>query len=160
MISVRVGIGIDVHRLKEGRKLILGGVEIKHPLGLEGHSDGDVLTHAIIDGLLGGSALGDIGVHFTSNNRSYSGISSLILLGCALDKCINSGWRPAFLDATIIAQSPMLTPHVGDMKNEIARVLSLPNTQINIKSTTTDNLGYIGNGEGIACHAVVTMEQT
>ena len=136
----------------------MGGVEIQHPLGLEGYSDGDVLTHAIIDGLLGASALGDIGVHFASNDHAYSGMSSLILLGRALDKCMDSGWRPAFIDATIIAQSPLLAPHVGDMKNGIARVLSLPDTQINIKSTTTDNLGYIGNGEGIACHVVVTME--
>tara|TARA_B100000745_G_scaffold287844_1_gene224835 strand:+ start:86 stop:568 length:483 start_codon:yes stop_codon:yes gene_type:complete len=160
MIPVRVGIGIDVHRLKKGRKLILGGVEIKHPTGLEGHSDGDVLTHAIIDGLLGGSALDDIGVHFASTEHTYSGVSSLLLLGSTLDKCRDSGWSPVFLDATIIAQSPMLAPHVADMKNEIARVLGLSDTQINIKSTTTDNLGYIGNGEGIACHVVVTMEAT
>ena len=160
MTPVRVGIGIDVHSLKMGRKLILGGVEIKYPMGLEGHSDGDVLIHAIIDGLLGGSALGDIGVHFASTDQTYSGVSSLILLGETIDKCRDSGWRPIFLDATIIAQSPVLAPHVADMKNEISRVLSLSDTQINIKSTTTDNLGYIGNGEGIACHAVVTMEAT
>ena len=156
----RIGQGFDAHKLDNGTPLVIGGVSIPRDKGSRGHSDGDVLTHAIIDGLLGGSALGDIGVHFASTDHSYSGVSSLILLGETIDKCRDSGWSPIFLDATIIAQNPVLAPHVADMKNEISRVLSLSDTQINIKSTTTDNLGYIGNGEGIACHAVVTMEAT
>ena len=159
MTSSRTGIVIDVHRLKKGGPIILGGVQIPHEYGLLGHSDGDVLLHAVIDGLLGAANMGDIGVHFPSDNPDYKGISSEILLETAFSLIVEKGWKPVFVDATIIAEKPRLAKFVPQMKIKIARAVNLTQEDVSIKATTTDGLGYIGRGEGIACHAVVTIQR-
>ena len=159
MTSCRTGIGIDVHRLKKGGPIILGGVQIPHEYGLLGHSDGDVLLHAVLDGFLGAANMGDIGVHFTSDNPDYKGISSEILLETAFSLIVEKGWKPVFVDATIIAEKPRLAKFVPQMKIKIARAVNLTQEDVSIKATTTDGLGYIGRGEGIACHAVVTIQR-
>ncbi|KAA1281636.1 MAG: 2-C-methyl-D-erythritol 2,4-cyclodiphosphate synthase [SAR202 cluster bacterium] len=159
MTSSRTGIGIDVHRLKKGGPIILGGVQIPHEYGLLGHSDGDVLLHAVIDGFLGAANMGDIGVHFPSDNPDYKGISSEILLETAFSLIVEKGWKPVFVDATIIAEKPRLAKFVPQMKIKIARAVNLTQEDVSIKATTTDGLGYIGRGEGIACHAVVTIQR-
>ena len=159
MTSYRTGIGIDVHRLKKGGPIILGGVQIPHEYGLLGHSDGDVLLHAVIDGFLGAANMGDIGVHFPSDNPDYKGISSEILLETAFSLIVEKGWKPVFVDATIIAEKPRLAKFVPQMKIKIARAVNLTQEDVSIKATTTDGLGYIGRGEGIACHAVVTIQR-
>ena len=159
MTSSRTGIGIDVHPLKKGGPIILGGVQIPHEYGLLGHSDGDVLLHAVIDGFLGAANMGDIGVHFPSDNPDYKGISSEILLETAFSLIVEKGWKPVFVDATIIAEKPRLAKFVPQMKIKIARAVNLTQEDVSIKATTTDGLGYIGRGEGIACHAVVTIQR-
>lgn len=154
---IRVGTGYDVHRLVENRKLILGGVEIPFEKGLEGHSDADVLLHAIKDALLGAAALGDIGRHFPDNNPLYKGISSLVLLekvGLLLQQ---HGFVVQNIDATVIAEKPKLSPYISAMNENIARVLTVPAGQINIKATTTEGLGFTGRKEGIAAQAVVLL---
>ena len=154
---IRVGTGYDVHRLVENRKLILGGVEIPFEKGLEGHSDADVLLHAIKDALLGAAALGDIGRHFPDNNPLYKGISSLVLLekvGLLLQQ---HGFVVQNIDATVIAEKPKLSPYISAMNENIARVLTMPVGQINIKATTTEGLGFTGRKEGIAAQAVVLL---
>ena len=157
MNEFRSGLGIDVHRLTEGESLILGGVDIEHSLGLSGYSDGDVLTHSIIDSLLGASGMGDIGTLFPSTDEQYRGISSLILLETTSLLVREAGWIVKFLDATIIAQRPVIAPFIGSMKATISGVLSIPEKNINIKATTTDGLGFIGNEYGIASLAIASL---
>lgn len=154
---MRVGIGYDVHRLVEGRKLILGGVEIKHEVGLLGHSDADVLLHAISDALLGAAALGDIGKHFPDKDPQYKGISSLILLthvGRLLD---THGYAVGNIDATIVAQAPKLAPYIDQMRANIARALGIEVDQVGVKATTTEGLGFAGTKEGMASYAVALL---
>lgn len=155
---MRIGHGYDVHKLVEGRKLILGGVEVPHTLGLAGHSDADVLTHAVMDALLGAAALGDIGRHFPDNDDRYLNIDSQILLKevCALLKQHNQGI--VNLDATIIAQRPKLMPYIERMRQTLAKTMSIPVSCLNIKATTEEYLGFTGREEGIAAHCVCLID--
>ena len=151
---MRVGMGYDVHKLVEGRKLIIGGVEIPHSLGLLGHSDADVLLHAIMDALLGAAALGDIGKHFPDTDPAYEGISSIKLLeevGQLLEK---ENYVIDNIDATIIAQKPKMAPHIPKMRENIAKALGIEISQLNIKATTEEGLGFTGQGEGISSQAI------
>lgn len=154
---MRIGQGFDVHQLVEGRKLIVGGVEIPHDRGLLGHSDADVLLHAIADALLGAAALGDIGRHFADTDAQYKDIDSRILLREVLHRVREAGWRVGNVDATIIAQSPKMAPHIPQMIANIAADLHLEKHAVNVKATTTEGLGYAGRGEGIAAQAVVLL---
>ena len=154
---MRVGIGYDVHALTTGRDLILGGVKIPFNLGLLGHSDADVLIHAIIDAMLGAAALGDIGHHFPDQNQDFKNISSLILLGRAKDKIIEAGFMVNNIDAIIIAEKPRLAQYIEEMKNNISRVLNLDKHYLNIKATTTEGLGFTGRGQGIAAQAICSL---
>ncbi|WP_110941096.1 2-C-methyl-D-erythritol 2,4-cyclodiphosphate synthase [Geosporobacter subterraneus] len=154
---MRVGSGFDVHQLVEGKKLILGGVEIPFEKGLLGHSDADVLLHAVKDALLGAAALGDIGRHFPDSDERYRGISSLKLLREVKIKLDEKGFRVNNLDATIIAQAPRMAPFIEAMRENIAQTLGIPLEDINIKATTTEKLGFTGRGEGIAAQAVATI---
>ena len=160
MNTIRTGIGIDMHRLQKGELLILGGLEIPSQYGLLGHSDGDVLIHSIIDGFLGAANLGDIGRHFPSNNPEYKGVSSEILLEISLDRLVSEGWKPVFVDATIIAEKPLLVEFIPQMTLNIAHAINLTQRDISIKATTADGLGYIGRGEGISCQAIVTIQKS
>lgn len=156
---MRVGMGYDVHRLSAGRKLIMGGVEIPYEKGLLGHSDADVLLHAIMDALLGAAALGDIGKHFPDTDPAYEGISSIKLLehvGKLLD---DSGYVIENIDATIIAQRPKMRPHIDRMRENIAAALHISVDQINVKATTEEGLGFTGNGEGISSQAICAVEK-
>ncbi len=153
---MRVGIGYDVHKLVEGRKLILGGVEIPFEKGLLGHSDGDVLLHAICDALLGAAGKGDIGRHFPDTDPEYKDISSLILLEKV--KGLIKEYRINNIDSIVIAQEPKLAPYLEKMKENIAQVLKIGKSKINIKPTTTEKLGPLGRGEGIAAYATVSLE--
>ncbi len=155
----RVGIGYDLHRLVENRPLMLGGVEIMHHLGLEGHSDADVLLHALCDALLGAAGLGDIGYHFPSGDEGYRNISSLVLLKEVKNKLDREGWKPGNVDAVIIAQAPSMAPHIEAMREKIASVLNLSRCQVSVKATTTERLGVCGREEGIAAEAVVLLEK-
>lgn len=155
---MRVGVGYDVHPLVAGRKLILGGVEIPHEKGLDGHSDGDALVHAIIDALLGAAGLGDIGIHFPSSDPELRGISSLVLLGRVLALLHQARWRVGNVDATIIAEHPVLTPYALRMRESISRTMNVEVEKVAVKSTTSKGLGYIGRGEAIAVHAVALVE--
>ena len=157
-MTVRMGIGIDVHPLVEGRPLVLGGVAVPFELGLAGHSDGDVLIHAVIDSLLGGAGLGDIGTHFPSSDPRYEGIASTLLLEQTIKLLENHRWRVAYLDATILAEHPRLRPHMERIKKNLASSLCLELDFLNLKATTTDGLGFIGRAEGIAVMAVATLE--
>lgn len=154
---MRIGHGYDVHRLVPRRKLILGGVEIIHPYGLLGHSDADVLTHAVMDALLGAAALGDIGQHFPDKDPRYAGISSLLLLAQVMELLRTEGLRVGNLDATIVAQSPRLLPYLPQMRQNLCKQMGIPVSQINIKATTEEGLGFSGREEGIAAHAVVLL---
>lgn len=156
---MRIGHGYDVHRLTEGRKLILGGVDIPHEKGLDGHSDADVLVHAIMDALLGAAALGDIGRWFPDNDDAYLGIDSLILLERVAQTILEKGYTVCNIDATILAQRPKLMPHIPEMQKNIAQVLKLEKDQINIKATTEERLGFTGTELGIAAHAVCLLEK-
>ena len=160
MASSRTGIGIDIHRLKKGAPMTLGGVQIPYEYGLSGHSDGDVFLHAVIDGFLGAANIGDIGVHFPSDDPVYGGISSERLLEAAFSLIVEKGWKPVFVDATIVAEKPRLAEFVPRMKLKIARAVNLTREDVSIKATTTDGLGYIGKGEGISCHAVATIQRS
>lgn len=154
---MRVGMGYDVHKLIEGRKLILGGVEIPHTLGLLGHSDADVLLHAVMDALLGAAALGDIGKHFPDTDEKYKGISSMKLLehvGALLEE---KGYVVGNIDATIIAQKPKLRPFIEEMEQNIASVLKISKEQVNVKATTEEGLGFTGTEEGISSQAICTL---
>lgn len=155
---MRIGHGYDVHRLVPGRKLILGGVEIPHALGLLGHSDADVVTHALMDALLGAAALGDIGQHFPDKDPSYAGISSLVLLGKVMDLLHQAGWRVENADMTILAQQPKLMPHIPRMRQNLSRAMGVPVSAISVKATTEEGLGFTGTEQGIAAHAVVLLE--
>ena len=155
---MRIGHGYDVHRLTEGRKLTLGGVEIPWTLGLLGHSDADVLTHAVMDALLGAAGLGDIGRHFPDTDPAYKDISSLLLLQRVRDTLYGAGWKLGNLDVTVIAQAPRLAGYLPQMREELARALETEPDRINIKATTEERLGFTGRGEGIAAHAVALIE--
>ena len=155
---MRIGHGYDVHRLKEGRKLILGGVEIPHTKGLDGHSDADVLVHAIMDALLGAAALGDIGAHFPDTDDAYLNIDSMILLDRVRKAISDRGYRIGNIDATILAQKPRLSAFLPQMKQRIAQTLAINADQVNIKATTEEKLGFTGEEQGIAAHAVCLLE--
>tara|TARA_B100000745_G_scaffold96415_2_gene61097 strand:+ start:2564 stop:3049 length:486 start_codon:yes stop_codon:yes gene_type:complete len=157
MSENRSGIGYDAHRLVPERKLTLGGVHIPHKYGLKGHSDGDVLIHAVIDSLLGAASLGDIGTHFPSTDPELCDVSSISLLRQTKDLVRSEGWDVVFLDATILAEKPRLSPYLIGMKSSISKVLGLACSNINVKSTTTDGLGFIGAEEGIASMAICTL---
>jgi 2-C-methyl-D-erythritol 2,4-cyclodiphosphate synthase len=154
---MRIGQGFDVHQLVEGRKLIVGGVEIQHDKGLLGHSDADVLLHAICDALLGAAALGDIGKHYADTDAEYEDIDSRILLRDVARKIESAGYRIGNVDATIIAQAPKMAPHIPQMVANIAADLGIAMDQVNVKATTTEKLGYTGRGEGIAAKAVALL---
>lgn len=156
---MRVGFGYDVHRLVAGRKLILGGVDIPYEKGLEGHSDADVLAHAIMDALLGAAGLGDIGRHFPDSDSSYRGISSIVLLGMVRQKLAGQGCRVKNIDSTIVAQAPRLVDYIDRMKREVAAALQIGLPDVNIKATTTEGLGFTGTGEGIAAYAVALVHK-
>ena len=154
---IRIGHGYDVHRLVEGRKLIIGGVEIPHTLGLLGHSDADVLLHAVCDALLGAAALGDIGKHFPDSDPAYKGIDSTLLLKYCGKLLAEQGYAVGNIDATVIAQKPKLAPHISAMRENIASCLGIGMDQVNVKATTEERLGFSGREEGIASHAVVII---
>ena len=154
----RFGMGYDVHRLVEGRKLILGGVEIPWEKGLLGHSDADVLLHAVADALLGAAALGDIGRHFPDTDEKFAGADSMKLLAEVVRLIRGKGFRVGNVDATIVAQAPKLAPHIGKMTENIARVLDVPLDCVNVKATTEERLGFTGNGEGMSAYAVAGIE--
>ena len=154
---MRIGTGYDVHRLVEGRKLIIGGVEIPHTLGLLGHSDADVLLHAIMDALLGAAALGDIGKHFPDTDEAYRGISSLKLLEEVGRLLEEHHYVVGNIDATILAQRPKLASHIPQMRERLARAMGVSPEQVNLKATTEEGLGFTGSGEGMAAHAVVLI---
>jgi len=157
---LRIGIGYDVHSLQLGRKLVLGGVEIPYPSGLLGHSDADVLLHAICDALLGAAGLGDIGKHFPDSDRRYEGISSLLLLA-EVNSLLNheAGYKVRNIDSTVVAQEPRLADHIDAMRKTIAQQLGIEESRINVKATTTEKLGFEGRCEGISAHAVALIEE-
>ena len=158
---MRIGTGFDVHRLVRGRRLVLGGLEIEHDRGLEGHSDADVLIHAIIDALLGAAGLGDIGAHYPPSEAAYKDISSVILLERTAKTLKDSGYVLSNIDATIVCESPKLSPYIPTMVDHMAKALGVGQGHINIKATTTEGLGFAGTGEGIAAYAValITKEE-
>lgn len=156
---MRIGHGYDVHRLVEDRKLIIGGVEIPWEKGLLGHSDADVLLHAIADALLGALAMGDIGKHFPDTDPAFKGADSMKLLAHVVALVRERGYQVGNLDATIIAQKPKMAPHIATMRENIARVCGVEQDRINVKATTEEGLGFTGTGEGISAHAVVLMER-
>jgi 2-C-methyl-D-erythritol 2,4-cyclodiphosphate synthase len=154
---IRVGVGFDMHRLIEGRPLVLGGVTIPHARGLDGDSDADVLTHAILDALLGAAGAGDIGTHFGVGRPEIMGISSLVLLARTMAILRERGYRPGNVDATVVAEAPRLGPHIPGMRRALADVLELAEGSVNVKGTTAKGIGPLGAGEGIAAHAVATI---
>ena len=156
---MRIGHGYDVHRLVEGRKLILGGVEISYELGLLGHSDADVLLHAIADSLLGAAALGDIGKHFPDSDEKYKGADSLVLLSEVAKILSENGYFTVNIDATVIAERPKLAPYIERMRENIALALGVDACDVSVKATTEEGLGFTGNGEGIAAHAVCLIDK-
>ena len=156
---MRIGHGYDVHRLVEGRALILGGVNIPYEKGLDGHSDADVLIHAVMDALLGAAALGDIGRHFPDTDMAYKGADSRMLLRCVAQKIRDAGYRTGNVDVTMIAQRPKLKDHIPTMVANIAADLGVEVGQVNVKATTEEYLGFTGSGEGMACHAVCLLEK-
>ena len=156
---MRIGHGYDVHKLVEGRDLILGGVKIQHHLGLLGHSDADVLLHAVSDALLGAAGLGDIGRHFPDTDPQYKGADSLKLLENVVQKITAEGYRVSNIDVTMIAQKPKLLPHIPQMRENIARAVGVDVKRINVKATTEEKLGFTGSEAGMACHAVCLLEE-
>lgn len=159
MTGLRIGHGYDVHRLTEGRRLILGGVEVPYEKGLLGHSDADVLTHAVMDALLGAAALGDIGKLFPDTDAAYAGISSILLLERVAERLREAGYAVVNLDATVLAQAPKLAPYRERMRENLARALSLDTSRVSVKATTEEGLGFTGEGLGIAAHAVALLEK-
>jgi 2-C-methyl-D-erythritol 2,4-cyclodiphosphate synthase len=155
---MRVGIGYDVHPLKQGRRLVLGGVEIDHPTGLEGHSDADVLSHAVIDALLGAAALGTIGEHFPPDDPKYEGVSSLDLVAMAANMVEEAGYMVANVDSVLIAEEPRLQPHLADMALRLADRLGLDRDLVGVKATSPEGMGALGRGEAIAAQAVVLID--
>lgn len=156
---MRIGHGYDVHRLVEGRDLILGGVKIDYPLGLDGHSDADVLLHAVADALLGAAGLGDIGLHFPDTDTRYKGADSRMLLRVVREKVTAAGYRISNVDVTMIAQRPKLRPYIGQMAENLAFNLQIDVSRVNVKATTEEHLGFTGEGLGMACHAVCLLEE-
>lgn len=156
-MEIRVGQGFDVHRWGEGRPLMLGGVEIPHDQGLLGHSDADVLIHAIVDALLGAAALGDIGRHFPDTDPAYKGIDSRKLLAHVVDLLGREGWRIGNVDATVICQQPRISPHATAMRERLAGILGIAVEQVSVKATTTEKLGFTGRNEGMAAQAVALL---
>lgn len=156
---MRIGHGYDVHRLVEGRKLILGGVEIPYEKGLLGHSDADVLLHAVMDAVLGAAALGDIGKHFPDNDPAYKGADSLALTRAVADLVRAKGYTVGNIDATILCQAPKLAPHIPAMRQNIAQAFGMPLDAVSVKATTEEHLGFTGEGLGIAAHAVTLLER-
>lgn len=156
-INMRIGMGYDVHRLVEGRDMIIGGVKIPYDKGLLGHSDADVLLHAVMDALLGAAALGDIGKHFPDTDPAYKGISSMVLLEKVGELLEENGFLIENIDATIIAQAPKMRPHIDEMRENIAKALRIYINQVNVKATTEEGLGFTGTGEGISSHAVCML---
>ena len=156
---MRIGHGYDVHKLVEGRDLILGGVKIGHTLGLLGHSDADVLLHAVSDALLGAAGLGDIGKHFPDTDPQYKGAYSLKLLEIVAQRVQEAGYRVSNIDVTMIAQKPKLRPHIEKMEENIARAVGVDVSRVNVKATTEEKLGFTGTEQGMACHAVCLLEE-
>ena len=159
MQGVRIGHGYDVHRLVEGRQLILGGVDIPWERGLLGHSDADVLTHAVMDALLGAAGLGDIGQHFPDTDPAYAGADSLKLLEHVAGLLRERGFAVGNVDATVLAQRPKLAPHIPQMRDNLARAMGVDPGQVNVKATTEEGLGFTGSGEGMVAHAVALIEK-
>lgn len=160
MSGFRIGHGYDVHRLTEGRRLILGGVDIPWERGLMGHSDADVLTHAVMDALLGAAGLGDIGQHFPDTDPAYAGAYSLKLLAHVVLLLRERGYRVGNVDAAVLAQRPKLAPYIPAMRDNLARAMGVQPGQVNVKATTEEGLGFTGSGEGMAAHAVCLLERT
>lgn len=156
---MRIGHGYDVHRLTEGRKLILGGTEIPYEKGLLGHSDADVLIHAVMDALLGAAGMGDIGRLFPDSDPAYEGADSRKLLDTVMDRLRTAGYEVRNVDATILAQRPKLAPYIPAMREQLARHMGITTEQVNVKATTEEGLGFTGSGEGIAAHAVCLLEK-
>ena len=157
--KLRVGIGYDVHSLTSGRRLVLGGIEIPFDKGLSGWSDADVLTHAIIDALLGAAARGDIGSHFPPGDPQYKDISSLILLERIRDELAENGWQVNNIDATVVAERPRLREFIDQMRGQLSQTLGININQVSVKAHTSDQLGFVGRGEGMAAYAVATLEE-
>lgn len=155
---MRIGHGYDVHRLVPGRKLILGGVEVPFDLGLLGHSDADVLAHAVMDALLGAAALGDIGQHFPDSDPAYAGADSLVLLERVTELLRQAGFSVGNVDATLLCQAPKLAPHIPRMRSNLARAMGVDVSQVSVKATTEEGLGFTGQKEGVAAHAVALLE--
>lgn len=158
-MSFRVGQGFDVHALVPGRKLVIGGVDIAHPLGLLGHSDADVLAHAITDALLGAAGLGDIGRHFPDTDARFSGADSLVLLAEASRRVHEAGFRVCNVDATIVAQAPKMAPHIPAMVERLASAIGVDGSRVNVKAKTTERLGFEGRGEGISSQAIALLQE-
>ena len=158
-MRIKVGMGYDVHQFAQGRQLWLGGIQIPHSCALLGHSDADVLIHAICDALLGAAGLRDIGYHFPDTADEFAGIDSKILLARVVASLEERGWRVGNIDATVCAQAPKLNPHIPDMQKTLADVLQIAPADVNIKATTTEHLGFVGRKEGIAAYAVALIEQ-
>lgn len=156
---MRIGHGYDVHRLVPKRKMILGGIEIPHHYGLLGHSDADVLTHAVMDALLGAAALGDIGQHFPDKDPQYAGVSSMLLLGRVMELIRRDQWSVENIDATVIAEQPKLAKYIPEIRQNFSKHIGIPISRINIKATTEEGLGFSGKEEGVAVHAVVLLEE-
>ncbi len=159
-MNIRIGHGFDVHAFAAGRRLVIGGVAIPHEFGLAGHSDADVLLHAICDALLGAAGLGDIGRHFPDTDARYKGIDSRELLREVVARLAAEGWRVGNVDATIIAQAPRMAPYIAQMREHIAADLGVAVASVNVKATTTERLGFTGRGEGIAAEAVCLIQRT
>ena len=159
MMGLRIGHGYDVHRLTEGRPLILGGVTVPYDRGLLGHSDADVLAHAVMDALLGAAALGDIGGMFPDSDERWRGADSLRLLEQVTARLAENGWAIGNVDATVLAQAPKLAPHIPEMRRRLAAAMCIDVTQVSVKATTEEHLGFTGAGEGMACHAVALLTE-
>ena len=159
MIGIRIGHGYDVHRLTEGRPLILGGVHIPYERGLLGHSDADVLAHAVMDALLGAAALGDIGGLFPDSDERWRGADSLRLLKQVTALLAENGWEIGNVDATVLAQAPKLAPYIPEMRQKLAAAMGVDASQVSVKATTEEHLGFTGAGEGVACHAVALLSR-
>ena len=156
----RIGFGFDAHRFTEGRKLIIGGVQIPHEMGLSGHSDADVLTHAICDAVLGALGDGDIGTHFPDSDPKWKGVSSLVLLEETLKKLAGAKYEIENIDSTVVCEKPRLSPHIGAIKDSLSAVTGTGPDNIGVKATTTDGMGFTGRGEGIAAYAVVIIKSS
>lgn len=159
MMGLRIGHGYDVHRLTKGRPLILGGVTVPYERGLLGHSDADVLAHAVMDALLGAAALGDIGGMFPDSDERWRGADSLRLLEQVTARLAENGWAIGNVDATVLAQAPKLVPHIPEMRRRLAAAMCIDVTQVSVKATTEEHLGFTGAGEGMACHAVALLTE-